>query len=330
MISHHETVETGPANGRCQVVRWVRSFPFSFIKEREYIIARRAWQQQVQLCCVCSCVGHWQQLSDALQRRVSWLFPSKQEQSRPACKPAALRAACLQGCLYGITKCIPHPRAAYNHSIVRMDTFYSMWRRCSPACCRLRLCELPSAGASLQASCGTLTCVADVVQPDFCPSPTCRLAFCAAWDLLGHAGQHVFAPELTRPTAVAPSPAPRAQSDPHARRCCSTGRTSRSRRRWHALPCAMAWPASSRRCPRACTPLWRRAGRVWTGCAASLASRSCRHLASRSCGIVRCFSQHAQPRLDSLSLLPLHCLCKTCWQADLACRLPHSCSSCSC
>ena len=48
MISQHESVESGPPSHRCQVVRWVRSFPFSFIKEREYYIARRAWRQQVR------------------------------------------------------------------------------------------------------------------------------------------------------------------------------------------------------------------------------------------------------------------------------------------
>ena len=41
MISQHEVIEAGPPQHRCQVVRWVRSFPFSFIKEREYYIARR-------------------------------------------------------------------------------------------------------------------------------------------------------------------------------------------------------------------------------------------------------------------------------------------------
>ena len=41
MISHHEVIESGPPEHRCMVVRWVRSFPFSFLKEREYYIARR-------------------------------------------------------------------------------------------------------------------------------------------------------------------------------------------------------------------------------------------------------------------------------------------------
>ena len=79
MISQHEVLENGDGRHRCQVVRWIRSFPFSFIKEREYIIARRVWRED--------------------------------------------------GCLYGITKAIPHPRAVDNPHIVRMDSFYSMWRR---------------------------------------------------------------------------------------------------------------------------------------------------------------------------------------------------------
>ena len=80
MISHHEVVENGPGADRCQVVRWIRSFPFSFIKKREYIIARRVFRDE------------------------------------------------QQGCLYGITKAIEHPRAAHAEGIIRMDTFHSMWR----------------------------------------------------------------------------------------------------------------------------------------------------------------------------------------------------------
>jgi hypothetical protein len=46
MISHHETLEEGPSKHRCQVVRWVRSFPFSFLSDREYIIGRRVWRAE--------------------------------------------------------------------------------------------------------------------------------------------------------------------------------------------------------------------------------------------------------------------------------------------
>ncbi|KAK9861282.1 hypothetical protein WJX84_001164 [Apatococcus fuscideae] len=50
MISHHEVVENGPGSDRCQVVRWIRSFPFSFIKKREYIIARRVFRDTQSGC----------------------------------------------------------------------------------------------------------------------------------------------------------------------------------------------------------------------------------------------------------------------------------------
>ena len=44
MISEHEILENGDKQRRCQVVRWMRTFPFSFISKREYVIARRMWR----------------------------------------------------------------------------------------------------------------------------------------------------------------------------------------------------------------------------------------------------------------------------------------------
>lgn len=44
MISEHELLENGDKEKRCQVVRWVRTFPFSFLSKREYIIGRRMWR----------------------------------------------------------------------------------------------------------------------------------------------------------------------------------------------------------------------------------------------------------------------------------------------
>jgi len=42
LISHHELLESAHGQkDRCQVVRWLRSFPFAFISDREYVIARR-------------------------------------------------------------------------------------------------------------------------------------------------------------------------------------------------------------------------------------------------------------------------------------------------
>ncbi|KAK9909683.1 hypothetical protein WJX75_006002 [Coccomyxa subellipsoidea] len=79
MISEHESLEVGDGRQRCQVVRWVRTFPFSFLSKREYIIGRRMWRGP-------------------------------------------------DGCLFGITKSIDHPRAPPARGIVRMDVFWSMWR----------------------------------------------------------------------------------------------------------------------------------------------------------------------------------------------------------
>ena len=45
MISHTEVLENGPSKQRCQVVRWIRQFPFVFISKREYVIARRVFKQ---------------------------------------------------------------------------------------------------------------------------------------------------------------------------------------------------------------------------------------------------------------------------------------------
>lgn len=41
---HHEVVEHGDFAQRQQVVRWVRRFPFKFLSDREYTIARRMYK----------------------------------------------------------------------------------------------------------------------------------------------------------------------------------------------------------------------------------------------------------------------------------------------
>lgn len=71
MITHHEVLENGSPADRCQVVHWIRSFPFAFISDREYVIARR-------------------QFRDA------------------------------NGCIYVMTKSVPHPRAPVDDTVVRM------------------------------------------------------------------------------------------------------------------------------------------------------------------------------------------------------------------
>ena len=44
MISAHESLESGDGGRRCQVVRWERTFPFSFLSKREYVIGRRMFR----------------------------------------------------------------------------------------------------------------------------------------------------------------------------------------------------------------------------------------------------------------------------------------------
>jgi hypothetical protein len=44
MITHHDVLEVGSPADRCQVVHWIRSFPFAFIGDREYVIARRQFR----------------------------------------------------------------------------------------------------------------------------------------------------------------------------------------------------------------------------------------------------------------------------------------------
>lgn len=80
MISDTEILETGPMEHRCQVVRWVRSFPFSFLSRREYVIGRRMFREAgclygiTKVCpllppsLVREFVNH--------QRGPAWLFPA--------------------------------------------------------------------------------------------------------------------------------------------------------------------------------------------------------------------------------------------------------------
>ncbi|GBF94927.1 hypothetical protein Rsub_08170 [Raphidocelis subcapitata] len=44
MVIHHEVLEHGAFAERQQVVRWVRRFPFAFLSDREYCIARRLFR----------------------------------------------------------------------------------------------------------------------------------------------------------------------------------------------------------------------------------------------------------------------------------------------
>jgi hypothetical protein len=45
MITEHELLENGDPSHRCQIVRWVRTFPFAFVRQREYVLARRLFRE---------------------------------------------------------------------------------------------------------------------------------------------------------------------------------------------------------------------------------------------------------------------------------------------
>lgn len=45
LLTHAETLEDGDFSNREQVVHWVRSFPFAFLSDRSYTIARRQFER---------------------------------------------------------------------------------------------------------------------------------------------------------------------------------------------------------------------------------------------------------------------------------------------
>jgi hypothetical protein len=45
MIIDHQVLEHGDFGQREQVVRWLRRFPFGFISDREYTLARRVFRE---------------------------------------------------------------------------------------------------------------------------------------------------------------------------------------------------------------------------------------------------------------------------------------------
>lgn len=58
MIIHNEMLESGNSAQRQQVVRWIRRFPFSFISDREYIIAKRLFREKENLYGITKSIEH--------------------------------------------------------------------------------------------------------------------------------------------------------------------------------------------------------------------------------------------------------------------------------
>ncbi|KAL0041449.1 hypothetical protein WJX79_003695 [Trebouxia sp. C0005] len=98
MISDYGVIESGPSNQRCQVVHWLRTFPFSFISQREYVIGRRVWKQNGALYGIMKSIKHPQapQTSGIVRMDVfysmwrSRTIPDPKDPSRPACETVLL------------------------------------------------------------------------------------------------------------------------------------------------------------------------------------------------------------------------------------------------
>lgn len=58
MVVHHEVLENGDFSQRQQVVRWIRRFPFKFLSDREYTIARRMFTREDSLYGITKVSAH--------------------------------------------------------------------------------------------------------------------------------------------------------------------------------------------------------------------------------------------------------------------------------
>ena len=98
MISDYNIVEGGPSEQRCQVVHWLRTFPFSFISQREYVIGRRVWQQDGALYGITKAINHPKAppVNGIVRMDVfysmwrSRTIPDPKDPSRPACETVLL------------------------------------------------------------------------------------------------------------------------------------------------------------------------------------------------------------------------------------------------
>lgn len=98
MISDHAIIESGLSEQRCQVVHWLRTFPFSFISQREYVIGRRVWKQNGALYGIMKSISHPDAppVSGIVRMDVfysmwrSRTIPDPKDPSRPACETVLL------------------------------------------------------------------------------------------------------------------------------------------------------------------------------------------------------------------------------------------------
>ncbi len=58
MVVQHSVLEHGDFASRQQVVRWLRRFPFAFLSDREYFIARREFVEPDGIYAMTKAVAH--------------------------------------------------------------------------------------------------------------------------------------------------------------------------------------------------------------------------------------------------------------------------------
>lgn len=86
-----------------QVVRWRRKFPFNFLTDREYVIARQLFT-----------AGGGKQSGSGYSGRAAAAGTGPPSGGTPY--------------LYGITKSVGHPGADRTGKTIKVERFYSMWR----------------------------------------------------------------------------------------------------------------------------------------------------------------------------------------------------------
>eukprot|EP00210_Caulerpa_lentillifera_P006093 g5821.t1 len=58
LLAKCESIELGPKEHRCEVVRWIRSFPFPFLSDREYVISRRMYRRDEIIYTISKGIRH--------------------------------------------------------------------------------------------------------------------------------------------------------------------------------------------------------------------------------------------------------------------------------
>eukprot|EP00210_Caulerpa_lentillifera_P007288 g6967.t1 len=58
LLAKCESIESGSRKDRCEVVRWIRSFPFPFLSDREYVIGRKIFKRDDVIYTVTRGVNH--------------------------------------------------------------------------------------------------------------------------------------------------------------------------------------------------------------------------------------------------------------------------------